>query len=89
MELGDSGTDDRGGALEASVVVPNRAGLHARSAAILIKESMRFRSDITVHAAGGTASTRSLMQLLRMGARQGDTIRIHVKGDDAEAGSAR
>lgn len=85
MERYDRGADDHVGALEAVVVVPNAAGLHTRSAAALIRESARFRSAITVLSAGGTASTRSMMELLRLGVRQGDTVRIRVTGDDAEA----
>jgi phosphotransferase system HPr (HPr) family protein len=77
--------DDQASPLEASVVLPNEAGLHARSAASLIKETTRFRSSVTLCLAGGTASTRSLMELLRLGARQGDTLRIQATGSDAEA----
>jgi phosphotransferase system HPr (HPr) family protein len=84
MEPHDGGEDDHSDVHEATVVLPNKAGLHARSAATLVKESARFRSRITLHAAGGSAVTRSLMELLRLGARQGDSIRIQVEGDDAE-----
>ncbi len=85
MERQNSSAGDGANALEAVVVVPNKAGLHARSAAALVKECARFRSAVTLHTPNGAASTRSLMDLLRLAARQGDTLRIHVEGEDAEA----
>lgn len=72
-------------ALEASVALPNRAGLHARSAAMVIKAAAGFRSTITLSAAGRVASALSLTDLLRLGARQGDVVCIRATGDDAEA----
>ena len=81
----ESGPIDADGVLELGVVVPNKAGLHARSAAALIREAARFQSTVTLHAAGESARTRSLTELLRLSARQGDTIRIRAAGDDARA----
>lgn len=71
--------------LETDVILPNRAGLHARSAAMLIKAAAGFKSMITLSAAGRVASALSLTDLLRLGARQGDVVCIRVTGDDAEA----
>ena len=75
----------KAGPLEATVVLSNKAGLHARSAALLLKTSARFRSNVTLYRDESVASARSLMDLLRLGARQGDMVRIQAEGHDAEA----
>jgi PTS hybrid protein len=68
---------------EATAVLPNRAGLHARSAALLLKTSARFHAKVTLHRGERQADARSLTELLRLGARQGDMVRIQAEGDDA------
>jgi phosphotransferase system HPr (HPr) family protein len=70
--------------LEATLVLPNRAGLHARSAALLVKTTAPFQCTITLHLDGRAASARSLIQLLQLGARRGDPVRVSVEGGDAE-----
>lgn len=72
------------GPLEATVVLPNTAGLHARSAALVVNAAARFRSSVTLQLDGRTATARSLIQLLQLGARKGDPVRVQVEGDDAE-----
>jgi phosphocarrier protein HPr len=78
--------EEHGAPLEAEVALPNKAGLHARSAAMVVKAASRFQSTITLDVDGRQASARSLMELLRLGARQGQVIRIRVDGRDAEDG---
>jgi PTS hybrid protein len=76
--------EENRGPLEAQVTLPNRAGLHARSAAMVVKAMARFQSVITLDVGERQASARSLMELLRLGARQGSTVNIRVDGLDAE-----
>lgn len=85
MESAHAGLAGDVGLLEATVALPNQAGLHARSAARLVKAAARFQSSVTLSLEGRTASARSLMELLRLGARQGQAVRIQVTGGDAEA----
>jgi phosphotransferase system HPr (HPr) family protein len=82
--LGQATHDDALHTLEATVVLPNKLGLHARSAASLLKTSARFRSSVVLSHKDCTANARSLTDLLRLGARQGDTVRIQVRGHDAD-----
>ncbi len=70
---------------EARVALPNSLGLHARSAATLIKTAARFRSRTTLQVNGNQANARSLVELLRLGARQGHEIHVRTTGPDAEA----
>jgi phosphotransferase system HPr (HPr) family protein len=68
---------------EATVVLRNPAGLHARSGAAVVQKAARFDARITLHWKARSANARSLMDLLRLGARPGDDIRITATGRDA------
>jgi phosphotransferase system HPr (HPr) family protein len=69
---------------EATVVLPNKAGLHARSAAQVVKAAARFRCSVTLYRGDRAANARSLVELLRLEARQGHSMRIEATGRDAE-----
>jgi phosphotransferase system HPr (HPr) family protein len=68
----------------ATAVLPNKLGIHARSAAQVVKAVARLRCNVTLHRDDRRADARSLMELLRLEARQGHTVRIEAEGRDAE-----
>lgn len=70
--------------LQSTIVLPNAAGLHARSAAMLVRATNRFQATVTLSLNGRTARATSLTELLRLGARRGHAVQIEVKGRDAE-----
>lgn len=67
------------------VTLRNKAGLHARSAAQVLKTAARFEAKVTLYHGKHMANARSLTELLRLGGRKGDTLRIRAEGDDAQA----
>ncbi|NBD10278.1 phosphoenolpyruvate--protein phosphotransferase [Corallococcus sp. c25j21] len=67
------------------VASPSPEGLHARPATVLVEVVRRFRADVTVHHEGRQANARSLLSLLRLGARSGTTLTFTATGDDADA----
>jgi PTS hybrid protein len=69
--------------LETMATFPNAAGLHARSAAMLVKTVAGFESKVILQLEGRQANARSLVELLRLGARQGHEVCIRVQGGDA------
>jgi len=69
---------------EALVQVVNRAGLHARPAAELVKVAGSFRSEIHVEKAGLQVNGKSIMGVLMLAAAQGSTLRFTASGPDAE-----
>lgn len=85
MEPHDNAKDRSGDWREATVTLPNKAGLHARSAAMLVRTAARYQSAITLSRNGRTANARSLMDLFRLGARQGHDLAIRAEGPDADA----
>lgn len=66
-----------------SLTIVNKLGLHARAAALLVKEASRFKSEITVWRGKKKANGKSIMGLLVLAAAFGSTIRIEASGADA------
>ena len=69
---------------EAEVQVVNRAGLHARPAALLVKLAGSFQSVIHVEKDGLQVNGKSIMGVLMLAAEQGSTLRFTAVGEDAE-----
>ncbi|MBQ9528206.1 MAG: HPr family phosphocarrier protein [Fretibacterium sp.] len=73
---------------EFTYTVTNPVGIHARPAGLLVKEAKQFASTITFIKDGKSAKATSLMKLMGMGVRQGDTVTVQVEGDDEETCAA-
>lgn len=69
--------------MERTVEVVNRAGMHARPAAELVKLAGTFASDIRVEKDGLQVNGKSIMGVLMLAAEQGSALRITARGDDA------
>ncbi|MEO8973882.1 MAG: phosphoenolpyruvate--protein phosphotransferase [Ktedonobacteraceae bacterium] len=72
-------------ALEVQLTLTNPAGLHARPASLFVQTSGRFQSAIQVGLRGKQANALSIMAVLSLGVRQGDTITVRASGNDAQA----
>ena len=64
--------------------VVNRAGLHARPAAALVKLAGTFQSDIHVEKGGLQVNGKSIMGVLMLAAEQGSSLRLTAVGPDAD-----
>lgn len=71
--------------IERTVEVVNRAGMHARPAAELVKLATSFSSDIRVEKDGLQVNGKSIMGVLMLAAEQGSALRITARGEDAPA----
>ena len=63
--------------------IENRNGLHARPAALFVKTSSRFRSEVWVEKDGEKVNGKSIMGLMMLAAGKGSVLRITAEGDDA------
>ncbi len=71
--------------VEVTAVISNRAGIHCRPTAAIVKEARQFDSDITVVAPDEqTADPKSAIELLSLGLDHGAEIRIRISGRDAD-----
>ncbi len=66
-----------------SAELVNQRGLHARASAAFAREASKFGAKVTVRHDGMTANAASIMDLLMLGARFGQTIDIDAEGADA------
>ena len=68
-----------------TVVLADALGLHARPAAVVARTAAAYAADVFVEADGHQASGKSLLGLLSLGIRYGDTVKIWAEGADAQA----
>jgi len=76
-----------GNGIEALVVVPNPAGMHARPAAAFVKLAGTFRSAILLAKDGLEVNGKSIMGVLMLAAEQGSELRVRCQGEDEDAAS--
>ncbi len=70
--------------VERSLIITNKVGLHARPARLLVQTAALFQSQILLQCGTQTVNAKSIVGVLRLGARCGSTIRLRAEGEDAE-----
>ena len=66
------------------VEITNDVGLHARPAAVFSKKAAGFSSEITVSKGDRSANAKSIMSVLKLDVKKGDSITIATDGDDSD-----
>jgi len=72
-----------GGKHAHETVIQNRLGLHARPAAMFVREANRHKCEIHVEKDGETINGKSIMGLMMLAAGMGSKIRITATGPGA------
>lgn len=67
-----------------TVEIVNRAGMHARPAAELVKLAGTFQAEVLLEKDGLQVNGKSIMGVLMLAAEQGSHLKITARGDDAE-----
>jgi phosphocarrier protein len=67
----------------SEAVIQNRLGLHARPAAMFVREANRHKCEIHVEKDGETINGKSIMGLMMLAAGMGSRIRITATGPGA------
>ncbi len=65
------------------LMVRNSHGLHARTAAVLVKAANRFESEIQIEKEGSAVNAKSIMGVLMLAAAQGTVLTVTAEGPDA------
>jgi phosphocarrier protein HPr len=68
----------------ATVTLHNEVGLHARPASRFVETAKGFTAEISVTKDGRSANAKSMLTLLTLDVRKGDTIDIDAEGADAD-----
>ena len=73
-------------ATSQAVKIVNKRGLHARASARFVGAAAAMEgTTIRVRKDGNSALGSSILGLMMLGAAKGDTIRIEVEGEEADA----
>jgi phosphocarrier protein len=68
---------------ERKVQIVNKAGLHARPAAEIVKLAAKYSSDITVSRDDLEVNGKSIMGVMMLAAECGATLQLKAEGPDA------
>ena len=69
---------------ERKLTLTNDVGLHARPAAVFSKSASRFECEVVVVKDANEANAKSVMSVLKLDVKKGDTITLRTEGDKAE-----
>jgi phosphocarrier protein HPr len=64
--------------------ITNELGIHARSAAMIVEVSNRYRAKICLEKNGSKVNAKSILGILTLGCPKGSRIIIRAEGIDAE-----
>jgi len=65
--------------------ITNELGIHARSAAMIVEVSNRYRAEICLEKDGIRVNAKSILGILTLGCPKGSIVIVRAEGVDAEA----
>jgi phosphocarrier protein HPr len=69
--------------LEKVLVVQNKMGIHARPAAMIVRVTNRYKSDVLVEKDDEQVNGKSIMGLMMLAAGKGSKVKFLANGPDA------
>jgi len=66
------------------VIVKNRAGLHTRPAAAVVKLASRFKADFFIEMQGVEINAKSIIGVMSLAAPKGTKLTLKLTGEDAD-----
>jgi len=70
--------------LRAEVTVSTPVGLHARPAALLVSEAMKYPASLQVESGDRRANAKSILQVLALGVKGHGRVTLVAGGERAE-----
>jgi phosphocarrier protein len=70
--------------IEREVTIRNRAGLHTRPAAALVKLAAKYRSEFLIEKDGLEINGKSIIGVMTLAAEQGSSLKLRFVGDDEQ-----
>ena len=75
--------------IRRTLKIKNRAGVHARPAALIVQKANTFKSELTMEKGSLTVNAKSIMGIIMMAASYNTEIVLCANGpDEAEAADA-
>ena len=70
--------------IQRTVTIKNRAGLHTRPAAAIVKLASKFDSEFFIIKDGFRINGKSIIGVMTLAAAQGTTLELECDGPDEE-----
>lgn len=74
--------------IEKVITIKNRAGLHTRPAAALVKLAAQFKSEFFMYKDGLEINGKSIIGVMTLAAEQGSSLQLKFVGEDEEKAAA-
>lgn len=74
--------------MELNLKITNKAGLHARPAALFAQKASSFKSTVMILKGEKSANAKSIISIMGLGVKEGESIVIKTEGADASEAAA-
>lgn len=64
--------------------IKDESGIHARPAGAFVKKAAEFQSRVTIYKGEKSADGKRILNLMGLGVKKGDEIRVIIEGPDEE-----
>ena len=71
--------------IQQEVTIKNRAGMHTRPAAALVKLAAKFKAEFYIEKDGLEINGKSIIGVMTLAAEQGSKMILKFDGEDEEA----
>ena len=68
--------------IEIDVKVVNRAGLHTRPAATLVKLTSKYKAEVWIKKDGMRINGKFIIGVMTLAAEMGSTLRFEIEGEE-------
>ena len=69
---------------QKTIIVQNKAGIHARPAALIVQEASQFDSDIFLEKDSEKINAKSIMGIITLGASYKSEVIVSAEGGDED-----
>lgn len=70
--------------IRQTLEVKNKAGIHARPAAALVKAASKYKSDVHIYMYGYKVNGKSILGVMTLAAEYGSELDFEISGPDEE-----
>ena len=74
--------------MELNLQIENKAGLHARPAALFAQKASSFKSTVMIFKGEKSANAKSIISIMGLGVKAGENILVKIEGPDADEAAA-
>lgn len=69
---------------EFTYVITDQAGIHARPAGLLVKQTQPYASEVTIVKGDKKGNAKSMLSVMGLGAKHGEELTVQAEGPDED-----